>query len=376
MSDVFSPARLLYYKVLPLSGTALRPSQALRKVWRPFFDDAECLKNFSSLLTFGCWPPGADTALQTVLHTALGASPSEPLSRILHNPKLRRRLSPDLIDLLAEALREISPAKPFLRHLGALVINTSSRFVLTDPKFVDFDDPTLTHSSYVPKYLADRFNGVTPTTDSAQFQRSLPNPRLFGYDPKLADQRMNLVPLELYRPVRLTLRARRDSAAHGWLQMLLYPCGYAVIEIDLCLSWPYDSYPDGALERLATVFRHARPWNTSSDFIFSSRLGTGSLAEIVARATAHLHDSMYDRERPEVPDGQWRGVAKLTIAPRQKTCTMKLLEPVPRENCEELVVTDDWGNNKWFLTRMYAPFEATAGRPCSDRGSGCSSLPS
>ena len=29
-----------------------------------------------------------------------------------------------------------------------------------------------------------------------------------------------------------------------------------------------------------------------------------------------------------------------------------------------------------FLTRMYAQFEATAGRPCSDRGSGCSSLPS
>ena len=30
----------------------------------------------------------------------------------------------------------------------------------------------------------------------------------------------------------------------------------------------------------------------------------------------------------------------------------------------------------WFLTRMYAQFEATAGRPCSDRGSGCSYLPS
>ena len=32
--------------------------------------------------------------------------------------------------------------------------------------------------------------------------------------------------------------------------------------------------------------------------------------------------------------------------------------------------------DRGFLTRMYAPFEATAGRPCSDRGSGCSSLPS
>ena len=32
--------------------------------------------------------------------------------------------------------------------------------------------------------------------------------------------------------------------------------------------------------------------------------------------------------------------------------------------------------NNRFLTRMYARFEATAGRPCSDRGSGCSSLPS
>ena len=32
--------------------------------------------------------------------------------------------------------------------------------------------------------------------------------------------------------------------------------------------------------------------------------------------------------------------------------------------------------SKRFLTRMYARFEATAGRPCSDRGSGCSSLPS
>ena len=33
-------------------------------------------------------------------------------------------------------------------------------------------------------------------------------------------------------------------------------------------------------------------------------------------------------------------------------------------------------NDSGFLTRMYAQFEATAGRPCSDRGSGCSSLPS
>ena len=38
----------------------------------------------------------------------------------------------------------------------------------------------------------------------------------------------------------------------------------------------------------------------------------------------------------------------------------------------------DWStlSQIWFLTRMYARFEATAGRPCSDRGSGCSSLPS
>jgi len=180
------------------------------------------------------------------------------------------------------------PAKPFLRHLGPLAFDTGRLLFLGDA----FDRMAIAET------LAGERERAGPT---------------FGFDPTLADQRMNHLFFEARRP--LFLRAtnvpvpgeRSVVTADGRCFVHIYPSGYLVLHVALAFTEP-------ALQDAATLYdaiRETRFWRPGGTWQWRSRLGNGSLGEQVEWLRRAVYGSLWSSRPANLREGEWHSALKV-----------------------------------------------------------------
>lgn len=112
---------------------------------------------------------------------------------------------------------------------------------------------------------------------------------LFGYDSSLEDQRMNHLCFELHPPIELRATVAGKVQAEGKVFVHLYPSGYVVVHLAVVLK-------HRCLESLASLRRavlETRPWRSDGTWIWSSKLGTAKLREVIELVQSSILGSVF-----------------------------------------------------------------------------------
>lgn len=197
----------------------------------------------------------------------------------------------DFSTLIMPYRRSPPPEKPFLRRLGSICFNPRSlRFATSWEKGALTD------------YLRRRRR--IDKHPKHYYQQPI---SVFGYDQELEDERMNYLYFELYKPIFLRAKTEDDTRAEGKIFIHFYPSGYIVLQIVVALTWRGLRN----VESLRQILKETRPWRPNSNWLWSSRIGSGKLHEIVDIIRSNLNKSLYVDYSITLRQSIWQSAVKV-----------------------------------------------------------------
>jgi len=146
----------------------------------------------------------------------------------------------------------------------------------------------------------------------------------FGYDPAVPDERMSCLYFELCRPVFLRAIGGTTTRVQGKIFLHLYPSGYIVLRVAIALAWTESK----SIQDVHHDLVETRPWRRTPQWQWSSRLGSGSLPDIMAQIYDSLHKALYEDPRLQMVDAPWRSAVKVAVA-REARLDPRALEDLP-----------------------------------------------
>lgn len=248
---------------LALGNTPFPPTKRIRQIWRPFFGKRDCLMNFRGRI----YVPGETLALL----------PS-----------------------------------PFVRQIGSVFFNPrSARFLEAGER-----------SQLVADLASgESYRGWDPELIALDWDYKMAD--LFGYDPALEDQRMNLLFFEVSKPLVMRTVAEEDHVqADGKVFLHFYACGYVVLLLAISVRAPHGL--DAA--HLDRTLLETRPWRTDSSWTWSSRIGTGKLSDLIEQIIRNLNISVFSDPKARLRPGEWYSALRLASATRSKKLGATLLK--------------------------------------------------
>ena len=99
---------------------------------------------------------------------------------------------------------------------------------------------------------------------------------VFGFDPQLDDQRMNMLYFEIYNPLYLTAFFEKRKMATGKVFLHIYPSGYIVFHLAVCFT--QDLIHDN--NDLKKIILETQPWRRNHSWQWKSRVTHGSLEDV------------------------------------------------------------------------------------------------
>jgi hypothetical protein len=130
---------------------------------------------------------------------------------------------------------------------------------------------------------------------------------IFGYNPTLHDQRMNLLYFQTTTPLRLRGYRNGKCEATAKIYAHVYPNGYILLFVAISLI-PTISVAD----TLATLAQFDPTDDTDHQWTWSSRIGAASLNDIVNSIKAKLRHSLFSDEASQLRNGKWYSAVRLT----------------------------------------------------------------
>ncbi len=316
-----------------------QPAQ-MRPVWRCIFQNQKCLTQNRSLVRDGWWPGSLSPELKRFLFP-LPLWPRylpSSLSTLVRDHRWSSRLPSDVTTFYKDALPELFPSIPFVRNLGAVCLNLGTLHL------ADNTDRAI---------LANFFAGGDEPQDLLDMIK------VFGYDRKIEDERMNFVCFEPYEPVRLRLITHDGVWINGKVRVHLYACGYIILRMEFSIdakSLKKLSWTDG-IKRLQQLLLETKPSNRKSTTIWRSRLGNKRLSELVKQVKESLRESLFN-DSSHFREGQWQTVISVFHRYNGRRFAADLLSVGRYESMD---IADNYGSPKLLLS--------------SRKGSGCTFVP-
>lgn len=275
-----------------------------------------------------------------IVHTqiiGLGNRPFPPLNRIraVWHPLFNSKdCFTDLYSLIQDARhwdqdQERIPSKPFIQHLGSIYFTTRSvRLVYgRDDRSVLAEH--LGGEQYTEGYAPAPFE-ENETDDYFTYAP------IFGFDKDLEDQRMNYLYFEVRKPLFLKAETTDDTRADGKVFIHIYPSGYLSLQVAVSLAWQKDR----RLNDVRTLIQETRPWRRDTQWIWSSRLGTGTLSDVVERVKSKLRQSLYVDNSQPLREGPWLSALKLASDADAQRIALEVMLPRGQYDVLDLRSTD------------------------------------
>ena len=130
--------------------------------------------------------------------------------------------------------------------------------------------------------------------------------QVFGYNPLLEDERLNFLPFQLIKPLKL--RATQDGVdmATASLYIHLFPLGYVELVVAISLGSPC-MRDEGSL---AAALAETKPWLHPSSWTWKARIGSGQLADILDKAIYNIQYSIFEDKTSVISDANWWSVIR------------------------------------------------------------------
>lgn len=197
------------------------------------------------------------------------------------------------------------PPKPFIRNIGSIWFNTRSARLECPFERYELGSYLLTGN----KKEWEDFLDYSKT--------------IFGFDFQFEDQRMNYLSFEVCKPLLLKAKTDDETQAEGKVFIHIYPSGYLVLHLAIALNW----HDGRSLKDLQQIILQTRPWREDNRWIWSSRIGSGKLSEIIKLINDNLQKSFYVNSSTPLRHGSWKSSLKLISAADSKQIASELLLP-------------------------------------------------
>jgi len=187
-----------------------------------------------------------------------------------------------------------------LKDLGAVGFNSDSIKFVSDNESRSKVVQTLTKREcfWEPK-------AGTLSQDKAK--HFLPYNEIFGFDPNLADQRFNYLYFQLLRPIYLTANSNGRCVANGRIFLHFFPSGYLQMILAVTLHERVRVCEAALREALIEL----QPWRSDSRWIWSGRIGEGSLRSLIEYTQKKVFESLYVDPRTSPRTYFWSSAVKL-----------------------------------------------------------------
>lgn len=174
---------------------------------------------------------------------------------------------------------------PFILDLGQICFNTRSVYDLDYAYERQWFAFSISNSSAYWRNEKKNYKDFCNIHDS----------KIFGYMPKLEDQRMNFIYFELNPPLRFRIyNIINQPVGVGKLFIHIYPTGH----ISLNIAVSYIRCDEITTKyHLDSVIRKLKPWKKNSELIIYSKLGTTSLNELVKIVLNRISHSFFSIEK-------------------------------------------------------------------------------
>lgn len=339
MKGTANSAYIVYTQVIALGERPFVTADGLRPLWsRAFFNNETCFSDNKTLVfdrwRNAYWPDVPDEHKQRFpkeYREVRSASDDATLSNEERYDAFLRLQR----EWMGTAITIPRPASPFLHGLGSVFFdthlarltdkysNTRSRLARLlvgneawDPRFLE-----------PPKREAAAAKGEFAEDDESQFFQC------FGYDPEVADQRMNALYFELSRPLILRAEKHSDVAVRGKIFVHIYPSGYLTLQV--AISLPCES--PMPLARVTEIVWETSPTRTDSEWKWATRIGSGKLPEVIALVKARLWNSLFRGAPGHFHEGPWQSALKVVTNANLKKAAAAIIGA--KGECEALVLS-------------------------------------
>lgn len=174
---------------------------------------------------------------------------------------------------------------PFILDLGQICFNTRSAYDLDYAYLRQWFAFSISKSSAYWRKWKKGYKDFCNIHDS----------EVFGYIPKLEDQRMNFLYFELNPPLKFRIyNIENQFVGVGKLFIHIYPTGH----LSLHLAVSYIRCKEiNTKTQLDLVIRQLAPWRKSSGFVIHSKLGKTSLDELVRNVLNRISHSFFSNQK-------------------------------------------------------------------------------
>jgi hypothetical protein len=319
MKGPVKSAYIVYTQVIALGG---RPFcvDGLRPIWKRIFNSATCFTDNRDLVFSGWrntyWNPDLPDEIKGRFPDECRKLEESNMSiEVYYERLLEIGAAYDTFNGMPPAITIPRPSKPFLRGLGSIFFDThaarlTSKYGDTRRRLADL---ITGRQQWDPRFLEVKNEEVTgdkrPDDDGGDDRFPI-----FGYDPKVADQRMNALYFELSRPVMLKAETHGDAKVSGRIFVHIYPSGYLVIQVPISLNWQSPK----SIQNVKDLLRETKPDRLAGNWSWSSRIGRGSLRDIVELAKRHLWASFFEQVPRELHEGTWQSALKVVTTSELK----------------------------------------------------------
>lgn len=195
------------------------------------------------------------------------------------------------------------PSKPFIRNLGRICLSTQSARLTSSSAYMGRE------------FLADLLReGKEHWYHKREDEQFLYDDhyrfiwyQVFGYDRDLEDQRMFFLYFELQQPLFMKAVLNEKTEATGKVFLHLYPSGLLVIVLAISLKLPSSK----SLKSLHEAIRETRPGRSDGHWIWTTRLGSGTLCDIVNLVKGNVYKSLYEKYPKSLRESAWHSAVKL-----------------------------------------------------------------
>lgn len=189
--------------------------------------------------------------------------------------------------------------KPFIKNLGPICFDSRSSRL---------NGSSLRNGRESLEYLLRSKSLKEIESWRKKFFTKYPN-GVFGYNPKLKDQRMNYLYFQLDNP--LVLKAEDDDLrAKGKVFIHIHPTGYIALYVAIALQWKRNK----GLNDIALLVKETRPWRRGTSWVWQTRIGDGRLFEVIGKVKHNLQASFYSDPSIHLHEGEWKSAINLTTS--------------------------------------------------------------
>ncbi len=198
--------------------------------------------------------------------------------------------------------KNYKPDRPFIPYFGSVIF---------DAKSIRIGSPGYDSRGWhqIQKIILNRENPIL-RTHTGIFAGQI---KLFGYDNRLKDQRMNLIYFEPSTPLALKAINNDNVSAKGKVFIHIYPSGYLVLHLAVSIVFKGDC----DASRIKNIIRETYPWRKNNNtWVWASKLGKGSLPNIYNKVIDILNKSFYKNNGSKseffLEPGEWHSALNVS----------------------------------------------------------------